>query len=131
MLAGDTEIADITNAQIGKPVQYTVAKAADQPGICTYTVMAYNADGNGAKTSVSGWVGLDVPTAPVTVTVKPWGTKTNVVWEAAKAEHGGVFFAKNVTYDVCDMRDATTVSSKAHQHAGHHRNAAQHRPQQR
>ena len=112
VLAGDTEIADITNAQIGKPVQYTVAKAADQPGICTYTVMAYNADGNGAKTSVSGWVGLDAPTAPATVTVKPWGTKTNVVWEAAKAEHSGVFVAKDVTYDVCDMRDATTVSSK-------------------
>ncbi len=112
VLADDKEIADITDVQIGKAVQYTVSPAADKPGICTYTVMPYNADGNGAKSNVSGWVGLDVPTAPTNVTATTWGTKVNVRWEAAKAEHGGVFFDKDVTYNVCDMRDATTVSSK-------------------
>ncbi len=112
VLADDKEIADITDAQPGQAVQYTVKDAADKPGLCTYTVMAYNADGNGAKSQVSGWVGLDTPTAPANVTATTWGTKINVRWEAAKAEHSGVFFDKDITYNVCDMRDATTVSSK-------------------
>ena len=112
VLDGDREIADITNVEIGKAVQYTVVQTADRPALCTYSVMAYNADGNGAKASVSGWVGLDAPTAPAYATATAVDDKVNVEWEAAKAEHSGVFFADKVTYDVCDMRDATTVSSK-------------------
>ena len=110
VMEADAELADITSVQVGKTATYTIENAGTKPANHTYTLIPYNADGNGEKTVVSGWIGLDGPTAPAGVTAEPVGKNLKVAWEASKAEHGGVFFADKVKYNLYEMKDAATAS---------------------
>jgi len=110
VMEDDAELADITSVQVGKTATYTIENAGTKPANHTYTLIPYNADGNGEKTVVSGWIGLDGPTAPAGVTAEPVGKNLKVAWEASKAEHGGVFFADKVKYNLYEMKDAATAS---------------------
>ncbi|MBO4754943.1 MAG: choice-of-anchor J domain-containing protein [Bacteroidales bacterium] len=89
----------------GKPGEtLTFEDTTVNNGEAAYTITCFNAVGQGAPASVTIWVGLDTPIAPVinefhqTADIKP-----SVSWSAVPASgaHGGYVVPEEVTYTLC------------------------------
>ena len=78
----------------------------DRPthGMNTYTAIAYNENGNGAKAMTRIYVGEDIPAEPV-VRVIDQGTSVKLTWEPVKGVHGGVVDASKVSYEIFDVSE--------------------------
>ena len=103
---------DYTNASpvIGGTDGYvsTVASA----GMHSFKVLGTNSAGTGMPTSVSVWVGEDVPVAPGNVVLTATDMDVSLAWDASAAGmHGGYFSGSNITYTVVRQPGNVTVST--------------------
>ena len=93
----------------GKPGETLTYEDNDVPnGEATYTVVCYNTAGQGAPTSVTIWVGLDIPTAPSLIECHQTADiKPSVSWNAASATgaHGGYVVPEDVSYILCKYNE--------------------------
>lgn len=112
ILRNSTQIADLTNFQAGKEVSYIDLGAASSPGYISYTVIPYNAEGDGRRATAQKWVGLDSPKQPDTVKVTSAANGIAVSWTPSKPVHDGVLLSDNVKYDISLMQDETTPYRK-------------------
>ncbi len=89
----------------GKPGEtITYEDETPENGEAAYSIVCFNAAGQGAPADVTIWVGLDIPVAPVIVECHQTAdTKPAVSWEAvpAKGAHGGYVVPEEVTYTLC------------------------------
>ena len=87
-------IADLADVQIGEPGSYT-DDSVPLAGMYNYQLSAYNDWGEGPPAYGSGWIGLDVPSAPDSLEVIPDPTgllEAALSWdEPASGAHGGYF----------------------------------------
>lgn len=88
------------DATPGKAVTY--ADAAAGAGLNAYKVVASNASGAGNDTTVTAWVGIDVPAGVANVeAVETRDGVVAVTWEApAAGAHGGYIDPQSLTYSV-------------------------------
>lgn len=78
---------------------------ADKAGTYTYTVQAFNADGAGAKATVSAFLGVNRPAAPANVAMTEDGNtgKVTITWDAVTTDYDGApINASKVTYTICE-----------------------------
>lgn len=89
----------------GKPGEtITYEDETPENGEAAYSIVCFNAAGQGAPADATIWVGLDIPVAPVIVECHQTAdTKPAVSWEAvpAKGAHGGYVVPEEVTYTLC------------------------------
>ena len=95
-------LADVRRATPGKPFTYA-DRNLPSAGLYTYTVVPYNEAGDGAPATVTGWVGLDAPTAPQNVVLTDGVDHIALTWDAAQAAHDGVFFPEQVDYTLSTL----------------------------
>ena len=107
IMRGTEQVADITDVKPGKTVMFKDEAAAKAPGMVSYTVLPYNAGGNGTKAEATLWVGIDEPTAPEDVKVSLGDKSVDLKWTASSAVHGGVFMADDVSYTLSMKRETT------------------------
>lgn len=94
------EIADMKRVKPGDNLTFTDTDVVPPGEMNTYTVIAYNAEGEGAPASASAWIGLDYPSAPANVVLSNDATSVKLSWDASVAEHGGVFRPEEVKYGI-------------------------------
>ena len=89
----------------GKPGEaITYEDDTVENGEASYTIVCYNAAGQGAPADVTIWVGLDIPVAPTIVEYHQMAdTKPAVSWNAVPATgaHGGYVVPEEITYTLC------------------------------
>jgi hypothetical protein len=92
-------LPDYTNVQIGMPS--TVNDTVPSANTYNYTIIPYNAVGNGPLVFSGTWIGLDIPTRPGNFTVTPdtnWALTANLAWnEPTAGVHNGYFPPGSVT----------------------------------
>jgi hypothetical protein len=97
---GDALVKTISNPVAGSNQSVNVDATND---VNTYTIAAYNANGEGWPVEVSAFVGADVPN-PVDSLNAVWGESDNDVemtWQAPKVgENGGYVNTSSLTYNV-------------------------------
>lgn len=99
---GSEEIMDLTyHIAAGEPFTFVDDEIA-AVGMASYSVVFYNADGDGASASANSWIGLDAPTAVTNPVLTDDGTNIKLTWEASTALHGGVFFPEEVQYIIVE-----------------------------
>lgn len=102
ILRNSEQIADEQTVMIG--AQHTYADTAiPQSGISTYTLIPYNEFGDGTPTVVSGYIGLDLPTAPENAQLTNNPDNIMMLWEPSTAAHGGAFKPNDVIYDIYSL----------------------------
>lgn len=104
-------IAELTDATPGKVITDIVdTKPAN--GSNTYTVVCYNASGDGKPAQASCWVGLDTPGQPGNIRWMQQGNSVRVSWQAPETgSHGGYISPENIRYRVTlDDDDQTLVA---------------------
>lgn len=87
----------------GEQLSCTISNDALTNGFHTFTVTAYNADGEGLKSSVKGFVGIDVPMLVQNLSIKDNldGTAT-MTWNAPSevGQHGNYVDTHALTYNI-------------------------------
>ena len=104
----DATIGQLTGLAPGQTATFTDINAGPTPGMKTYAVTPYNAQGTGEKATATLWVGLDAPAAPASVQAVLAQGGVALTWDEAEAEHGGVLLADKVGYTVSLMADDGT-----------------------
>lgn len=102
VLRGSTVIKTFDNPTPGEALTYTDNEAPG--GEVTYSVIGYNADGEGLKASATCFVGFDLPEAPQKVNISRTSVEGQVLltWDAVtKDVNGATLNANDVTYTVC------------------------------
>lgn len=96
----DKAISTITGPKPGATLDYTDTQAAN--GFNKYTVVAHNKKGAGFKSSVSAWVGIDIPAAISYVHAVDNGSSVSLSWNAPTSAgiHGGYVDANELTYNI-------------------------------
>lgn len=75
-------------------------------GINTYTLTVSNSAGEGARATVSGWVGVDVPGNVPFLEVYPTADnlRAELIWEAPDATlHGGPMMPEHISYNIYQL----------------------------
>ena len=107
---GTTDLGTVAGAK-GEVMTY-VDKGISNPGKYTYTVVAYNEDGDattGAPTVTSGWVGIDTPKPVSDLAATADGDKVTLTFTApTESENGGYVDFENVTYRI--TRDSEVLN---------------------
>lgn len=106
----DTLLATLQSAEVGEKMSYT--DNPENSGYMSYTVIAYNAQGEGMWNRISGYVGRDVPAAPDSVEVKKLDDNSvEITWNSSKAGlRGGWFDISTLKYRVLRMPDSVVVA---------------------
>ncbi|MDE7426557.1 MAG: choice-of-anchor J domain-containing protein [Muribaculaceae bacterium] len=84
----------------------TLTDNAAAHGINTYTLTVSNAAGEGARATVSGWVGVDVPENIPYLEIYPTADnlRAELIWEAPEGSlHGGPVTADRITYKIYQL----------------------------
>lgn len=80
-------------------------------GMHSFKVFGTNSYGAGIPTTVSVWVGEDVPAEPSNIVLEATGMDANLTWDAPTAGlHGGYFSGTGLTYDVVRYPGGILVS---------------------
>lgn len=102
-LKRDGEIINtFTSPAVGAALSYVDTPA--EGGNYTYTVTAFNAEGEGKPASVTTFVGTDIPAAPESVNIVETATlgEVTVSWRPVTTDHNGKPINPNlVTYYIC------------------------------
>lgn len=91
---------DVTPGQ-----QMTYTDVVPQTGLFNYSIVAFNANGDGAPATVTVFVGYDAPTPPVNPHVVDKGTSIDLVWEQSLGQHGGLIKRSDMQYYIYDVTD--------------------------
>ncbi len=89
-LSRNGELINTFNAPaIGAALSYT--DEPEEGGDVTYTVVAYNEDGNGPEVSATAFIGIDKPAAPTNVAMTEEGNtgKVTITWDAVDTDQNG------------------------------------------
>lgn len=130
-------VKQLTDVQPGAALQFT--DAVPQSGQYAYTVAVSNADGVGAESSVSVYVGSDIPAAPANVRLVFDESKkrAQLTWDApTTGANGGYVNPAEMTYEVRQAFSSMNLPGlhhivhrpaprhveprNQHQRAGHH-----------
>ncbi|MBD5356072.1 MAG: fibronectin type III domain-containing protein [Bacteroides sp.] len=100
-------IAELTDVLPGKEYSFTDEDAMN--GKLTYSVTAWNEFGEGDTASVSVYVGIDLPTAPIEVTVKDnLDGSVTLNWEEDTiGVNGGIIDLDEVSYNIYYYNDGS------------------------
>lgn len=96
---GGKIITDIKNVSTGQLVSYT-DEHVEKDGMNVYTITPYNEYNDGPATTVSVFVGLDLPASPENAKLSNDPDKVVLTWDASKGAHNGAFFPEKVNYDI-------------------------------
>ena len=96
------EIVNTVEApEVGAAISFE--DSVDVAGTYTYTVQAFNADGEGPQVSASAFIGVARPNAPAEVTIAEEGNtgKVNLTWTAVTTDYdGNPMNPAHITYTV-------------------------------
>ncbi|TVQ94748.1 MAG: DUF4397 domain-containing protein [Bacteroidetes bacterium] len=107
---GGEVIETFADPVIGGEVTF-VDDDIDEAGIYNYRVYGVNSAGDGPATSVSLYVGEDVPAAPGDVTLVADGNDGFVTWSApTEGLNGGYLSGEGITYTIVRMPDNVEVA---------------------
>jgi len=98
---GGEVIKTFDNPAVGATLSYD--DAVEEAGTYTYSVVAYNAHGNGKAVSESAYIGLDTPAAPENVSIVETATpgEVTVSWSPVTADiNGKPLSPADVTYTI-------------------------------
>lgn len=104
--SNNKEVANITDVAPGKTVEFTDPQI-DSIGIKEYTIVPYNSLGDGVPSTVSQWIGLDIPSAPSNRILSADVDKLTLVWDASSATNGGVIFQDKINYNIFDVASSS------------------------
>lgn len=77
-----------------------------------YTVVPFNAAGEGLKEARTVFVGRDLPGAPLNVSLTATGSEATITWDAPATGSNGTWFdPSTLTYDVTRLPDNVTVAT--------------------
>lgn len=99
ILCNGEEKANIATTEMGKQITFT-DENVPTAGLTHFTVIPYNAHGEGLSAVASAYVGLDFPDAPTEVRLSNDPTNMELTWKAPAAAHGGVIKEENIIYHV-------------------------------
>ena len=101
---GDAQevIATFNNPTPGEELSYQDTKTTN--GVNTYLVVPYSGDHKGQASRVSGWVGIDYPTAPRNIKAVLADDGIRITWEAPSevGVNGGYVDPDDLIYQVAD-----------------------------
>lgn len=110
VMRGEKLVHTFTAPAVGEVLSWTDEQAEE--GYNTYSLTAYNTEGQSEPTSATQWVGFDVPEAPTAATVCRKDGKALITWEApTQGNHGGVVVPSSLTYDVLWGKDRSPVAT--------------------
>ncbi len=95
---GYFDLADIKDVAPGQEVTYTVENLTEAR-MYNFNVVAYNDIDEGMVNSKDVYVGLDIPKTPDMVDLREKGDRLTLTCEPFVAEHDGVFFPEDVTFN--------------------------------
>lgn len=101
----DKEIHTISNPAVGSAITWTDTEETGlSEGSHTYTVVAYDGDEFGRKSSVTAYVGYDSPTEPKNIKIHDLQTSVSVTWDSPTVgQHGGVINPADLKYPFYDI----------------------------
>lgn len=111
IFVNDEDVAEYSNNAplIGGEETQTIT--VTEAGMYSFTVVGTNSAGTGISSSVSVWIGEDVPAAPTNVVLAATDMDATVTWEAPTAGiHDGYFSGTGLTYDVVRFPGEVLVS---------------------
>lgn len=106
---GNYIIKTIENPSVGTTITATDDNA--KKGISRYSVIAFNGEEPGERTTVKVYVGIDKPDVP-SVRVIDQTTSARITWQPVKGVNGGVILPSEVRYDIYNVTDAGAVGDK-------------------
>lgn len=107
----DIPVHTFTEASTGSTLTCTDNGENLTDGWHTYTVTAYNEDGLGLKRSITAYIGTDIPSAPINVSIKDNldGTAT-MTWDVSNVGINGGYVDKDgLTYNIYTLGDEELV----------------------
>lgn len=110
VMRGESLVHTFTAPAVGETLSWT----DDQPeeGNNTYSITAFNSEGQSEPASATQWIGFDIPEAPAAATVCRKDGKALITWEApTQGVHGGVVVPSSLTYDVLWSKGLTPVAT--------------------
>lgn len=113
VLRDGVEVTNITNPAPGEKSTF-IDRIADAGGDThTYTVLAYNAAGEGLAVSETLFVGTDIPAKPESVKLERLGANSaKISWEpVVKGAHGGWLDLSSIAYNVTRKPDNFALAS--------------------
>lgn len=107
---GETLVHTFTAPAAGQVLSWIDEQPEE--GYNTYSLTAFNAEGQSEAVSATQWIGFDVPEAPLAATVCRKDGKALITWQApAQGVHGGVVVPSRLTYDVLWSKGLTPVAT--------------------
>ena len=105
---GNDLVATIEKPSPGAALTATDSHASQ--GTNTYSVYAYNAAGSGPRSSVSVFVGVDMPDMPV-VTARDNTHSVTLSWDSVEGLNGGIIQPAKTRYDIFNVSDGYVSDS--------------------
>ncbi|MBE0638745.1 MAG: T9SS type A sorting domain-containing protein [Bacteroidales bacterium] len=107
----DVLIHENTSPVIGAAETFT--DTPTQPGVYQYEIFATNSNGNSPKTTVTVYVGEDVPAAPANVLLIPVnnGNDAEITWDEPTEGLNGGYFTGATGYTLVRMPDSTVLAN--------------------
>jgi hypothetical protein len=107
----DDLIYENTSPIIGAAETFT--DTPSQPGLYQYEIFATNTSGDSPKTSVTVYIGEDVPAAPANVLLTPVnnGNDAELTWDVPTEGLNGGYFTGVTGYNIIRMPDNAVIAS--------------------
>lgn len=100
----------LTDVQPGGQVSFTDAVPAS--GLYTYSVVVYNANGDGAPAVKKVFVGYDAPTPPINPHVVDKFSSIDLVWEQSLGQNGGLIKRSDMSYYIYAIDEEGNVGNR-------------------
>lgn len=110
VLRNGASIKTFESQQPGDAISFTDAVPAE--GLYTYSVIVYNANGDGAPVIKKVFVGYDAPTPPINPHVVDKFTSIDLVWEQSLGQNGGLIKRSDMSYYIYSIDDEGKVGNR-------------------
>ncbi|MCQ2255982.1 MAG: choice-of-anchor J domain-containing protein [Bacteroidaceae bacterium] len=110
VLRNGVSVKTFENQQPGDAISFT--DAVPEEGLYTYSVVVYNANGDGAPVLKKVFVGYDAPTPPINPHVVDKFTSIDLVWEQSLGQNGGLIKRSDMNYYIYAIDDEGNIGNR-------------------